>query len=727
MTQHILHRLFSPRSVAIVGAGPADDSVGGRVYRNLLDGGFPGPLYPVNPTHAEINGHACYSSLSGINAAVDLAVIATPAPTVETIIRQCGECGIGAAIVISAGFGERGPEGVRREQAVLEAGRRHGVRLLGPNCLGLMNTAVNLNATFSKNIARPGPLALISQSGAICTAILDWADSRQIGFSSIVSIGAAADVGFGDVLDYLAEDNGTGSILLYVEGIRNARQFINGLRRAAYAKPVIVLKAGRHQSGGLAAMTHTGAMVGADDVFDAALARTGAVRVMTIEQLFTAASLLAVPRTVTGDRLAIISNGGGLGVMATDHATDVGIPLAGLSDQTLQTLNQILPESWSHANPVDLLGDANADRYRAAVSACVVDPGVDGLLVMLSPQAMTDTQACAAGMIEAVRGNNKPVLACWMGGKQVAVALPTLDSAGIPNFDSPEASIEGFAHLTAWYHNQQSLRQSPPPLDDLSRPDINTARRIIDTALTNGRSLLDTHEVRTLLQSFNIPITRSLHCASLENALNAATELSYPVVMKIDSPDISHKSDVGGVVLDIRTEESLRLAYRNIISAAQQARPTARINGVTIEPMCRTGHGRELIAGVTTDIVFGPVVTFGAGGISVEIVRDRSVALPPLNNLLTRQMIARTRIAALLGPYRDVPGIDMNALIQVIRRVSEMVTELPEIVALDINPLIAHEHGVIALDARVQIARVSERLPRYGHLAIEPEATKPAA
>lgn len=720
MGSHYLDRLFAPESIAVFGANERPDSVAGRVYDNLRQGGFAGSIYAVNPKHKRIYGQPCYRSLEAIGKPVDLAVIATPAPTIPGIVQVCGEHGVRIAIVISAGFNPDDKNGSELKQALLESARQHNMRLLGPNCLGLIRPRAGMNATFSKNTANAGQLALISQSGALCTSILDWAAARDIGFSAIVSLGNAADIGFGDLLDYLAQDVHTRSILLYIEGVRDARSFISGLRIAARMKPVVLIKAGRHEAGSRAAVTHSGAMIGADDVFDAALQRAGVVRVTTIEQLFSAAQLLATRHRVDGNRLAIITNGGGLGVMAADRAIDLGVSLATLSEESIAGLNDVLPAHWSCTNPVDLLGDADESRYRTAVETCLADAGVDGVMVMLSPQAMTDPLACAQAVIDARNISDKPLLACWMGEQQVGPANRLFAEQHLPYFPNPESCVEAFAYLAAHLQNQKLLLQVPGPLLKLSEPDLDDARRIIQGVLAEGRSILTIAESKALLQNFAIPVTQSVVCHSEAAALQAAESLGYPVAMKIDSKDITHKSDVGGVRLNIESPQVLSHHFKSLLDDVGRSNPEASIDGVTVESMYLPANGRELIVGVISDPVFGPAITFGAGGIRVEVLRDRAVAIPPLNRYLTEQMINQTRIARLLDQFRNVPAIDREALVQVLRHVSEMVCELPEIRGLDINPLIADEAGVMVLDARIVVAAQAQTRDRYGHMAIHP-------
>jgi acetyltransferase len=520
MGTHFLDRLFSPDAIAVFGANERPDSIAGRVYENLRNGGFQGPIYAINPKHETVYGEPCYRSLKALGEPVDLAVIATPAATVAKIVQACGKYGLRAVIVISAGFNESTKSGRKLKKALLKAAKPYPMRVLGPNCLGLIRPGIGMNATFSRNKASAGQLALVSQSGALCTSILDWAGAQDIGFSAVVSLGEAADIGFGELLDYLAQDLETRSILLYVEGLRDARSFMSGLRIAARMKPVVVIKAGRHDAGSRAAITHSGAIIGADDVFDAALQRAGVVRARTIEQLFAAAQLLAKRHRVNGNRLAIITNGGGLGVLATDRAIDLGVTIAALSDDSIARLDRSFPEHWSRTNPVDLLGDASEERYRLAVDTCLEDPGVDGVLVMLSPQAMTDPLACAQAVIDAYHQSDKPVLACWMGERQVESANRLFASHHLPCFPNPESSVEAFAYLTTHYQNQQLLMQVPGPLVTRSEPDIDGARRIIHAALAEKRNLLNLAESKSLLSCFAIPVTETIACNSEDQALH---------------------------------------------------------------------------------------------------------------------------------------------------------------------------------------------------------------
>jgi acetyltransferase len=695
MGQHYLKPLFSPESVAIFGASDRVDSVGQIVLSNMLKSGYKGALFPINPRHEEIQGHKAYASLFQVSETVELAVIATPAQTVPDIIEDCGKHGIKAAVIISAGFSETGPTGQLLECAVLENARRYGIRLLGPNCLGIMRPDRGLNATFNKGSANAGNLAFVSQSGALCTAILDWAQTNDVGFSSVVSLGSTADVDFGEILDYLVTDQLTQNILLYIEGIRNARSFMSSLRAAARIKPVILVKVGRHAAGSKAAMSHTASLVGSDDAFDAAVRRAGVVRVQTITQLFSAAKALSCGFHPSGNRLAIVTNGGGPGVMATDHAIDLGLEMATLSDATMEQLNQVLPPTWSHGNPVDVIGDAQADRYQQAVRACLEDSNVDGVLAILTPQAMTKPLEAANTLIELSK----------------------------PNFRTPEPAVEVFSYLSAYYRNQKLLMQMPGPLSHHLEPDVEAARMIIDGALQDRRKILSEMESKALLSAFHIPVAQTMIAHSPNEAMLIAQQLGFPVVMKVNSRDITHKTDAGGVLLNLVNAQAVTAAYHTIIANVKLNRPDAQMDGVSIEPMVVKPNGRELMVGVTYDAVFGPVITFGAGGTMVEVIGDRAVVLPPLNTFLVKDLIQSTHAAKMLGTFRHMPPVAMAALESVLLRVSEMVCELPALTEMDINPLIVDEQGALAADARIVIALRQPSADRYAHMAIYPYPT----
>jgi len=720
MGLHYLSRLFSPKSVAVIGASNEIDSVGGIVFANMLENNFKGELFPVNPAHDNVQGVHAYSSIEEIGKAVELAVICTKAETVPDIIEACGRHGVHIAVVLSAGFSEIGSHGREIEISMLEKAKAYGLRIVGPNCLGIMHTSVGLNATFFKGMVKPGNLALVSQSGALCTAILDYAPVHDIGFSCVVSMGTSADVDFGDVLDYLATDSRTESILIYIEGIHKARNFMSALRMAARSKPVFVVKVGRHEAGSRAAMSHTGALVGSDDVFAAALRRSGAVRVMSIGGLFSAAQSLASNRHFSGNRLAIITNGGGPGVMAIDRAVDLGVAIAELSESTLTGLNQVLPNTWSHNNPVDIIGDASAERYRDTIMLCMSDVCVDAVLIILTPQAMTKPLEVARVLVEIAGKFDKPLLSCWMGNLQVNEARTVSAQARIPTFRTPEAAVEAFSYITDYYRNQRQLSQTPTPVSHLDVPDVTGARMVIEAVLAERRKTLTEMESKALLAAFRIPVASTVVARSPGEALLVAQEMGFPVALKINSIDITHKSDVRGVRLNLTNAPAVRAAYNDVIADVKKNFPDIHIDGVSIEPMVVKPNGRELMLGVTTDPVFGPVITFGAGGTSVEVMGDRAVALPPLNSFLVRELIGGTRIARLLGRFRQMPPIRMEVLESLLLRVSEMVCELPWLKEMDINPIIIDEDGALAADARVIVDFVPVSGDRYAHMAIYP-------
>lgn len=718
--RHYLAPLMEPSSVAVIGASERAGSIGEVLMRNMVKAKFHGKLYAVNPKHARVHGVRCYTAIGEVPQPVDLAVIATPAATAPDLIEQCGLAGVRTAVVISAGFGETGAAGATLERAMLDNARRHNVRLLGPNCLGIMRPSSGLNATFARGAAHAGSLGLISQSGAVCTALLDWARPNRVGFSSIVSLGASTDLDFGELIDYLVNDPATAHILLYIEGVRDARRFVSALRAAARVKPVILMKVGRYPAGSRAVQSHTGAMVGTDDVFDAVVRRTGVVRVKTIDHLVAAAQALASRIRPQGNRLAIITNGGGPGVMAADHATELGLPLAALAQSTIDSLQAALPATWSHGNPLDLIGDADAARYRAAVGACLADPGVDGALVILTPQAMTDVVAAANAVIDSAHGSRKPLLACWMGEESMADARRLFLHAHIPVFRTPEPAVDMFAHVSTFYRNQKTLLHVPAPLEHLTAPDIEAAKRVIADALAAGRRALTQTESKAVLAAFRIPVVRTLTARSADEAVARAEELGFPVALKTDSPDISHKSDVDGVRLNLADAQAVRTAFAEVTANAARLRPQARIDGVVIETMQNAKFARELMVGIVRDPVFGPAIAFAAGGTAAEVLRDRALDLPPLNAELAGAMIARTRVAQLLGPFRNLPPANMAAIEEVLLRMSAMACELPSIEELDINPLIVDPAGATAVDARIVISPVDAAQRHYAHLAIRP-------
>ncbi|MES9922585.1 MAG: bifunctional acetate--CoA ligase family protein/GNAT family N-acetyltransferase [Candidatus Thiodiazotropha endolucinida] len=721
MQSHYLTSLFSPKSIAMFGASDRKNSVGEVVFKNLKSSGFKGDIYPINLKHEKVQGIKAYKSIEAINKPVELAVVATPAKTIPAIVQACGEHGVKTMIILSAGFRESGTAGRRLEDKIVELAKDYGMRFIGPNCLGLIRPDQGINITFGNNNAAPGNLALVSQSGAICTAILDWAEVNDIGFSTVISTGIGADLDFGDYLDFLVSDPMTDSILLYVEGIKDARRFMSGLRAAARIKPVIVLKVGRHAAGAEASMSHTGALVGSDETFSAALSRSGVLRVETISQLFSAAKALSSRYRVYGDRLAIITNGGGPGVMAADRASDLNIELAEFNDQTIDALNKVLPDVWSHGNPVDIIGDAPPERYRAAVDICLNDPGVDGTIVILTPQAMTEPEEVAKALIDLADSHKKPILTSWMGGKQIETARKLFKDARLPSFRTLENAVDAFSYLSSYQKNQRLLLQTPAKSSRRHiQPDTEGARLIIESALSEQRKILTEPESFALLGAFRINAVRNGIARSANEALILAESIGFPVAMKIYSPDISHKSDAGGIRLNISNAQVVRSTYRDLIEQVKETRPEANVEGVTVEQMYQSPNGRELLIGIVRDPVFGPVISFGSGGTAVEVMGDSAIALPPLNRSLASDLIDRTKAAKLLSQFRHMPPANREALIDVLLRVSTMACELPWIHEMDINPLIVDDQGAVAVDARIRVDFPRPSTDPYHHLAIHP-------
>ena len=720
LEQHYLTSLFGPKSVAVIGASDRENSVGNILFKNILDSGYKGRLYAINPKHETIQGEPSYKSIEEIGARVELAIIATRPQTVPTIVEQCGRSGIKNVIIITAGFSEAGHSGAALERKTMEIARSYGVRVLGPNCLGIIRPEIGLNATFARVNADVGNLALVSQSGAMCSAVLDWAKSNHVGFSSVISLGSTADVDFGEILDYLVYDNRTHYILLYIEGIRNARRFMSALRSAARIKPIILLKAGRHAAGSEAVRVHSGMIAGSDSVFDAAIRRAGVVRVKNVGQLFYAAKALASKFRPQGKRLVIVTNGGGPGAMAADRASDMGITLAELSTETIKALNAAMPTTWSRSNPIDIVGDATPARYRDAILAVAQDEGIDGILVMLSPQAMTRPLEVAQEVIAVSEQTSKPILACWMGEEQVREGRNALENAGIPAFRMPETAIELYYHISTYYQNQKLLLQTPESTSQLAPQETEGAKMLIEAVLQEHRKVLSEMESKAVLRAFRIPVAQTMVARTPTESLLLAEQIGFPIAMKVDSPDLIRKSEAGGVRLNITSALAVRTAYHDIIETVQKKHPDVRINGVSIEPYLAHPNGRELMIGVVRDPTFGPIITFGSGGTDVEIFSDHAIALPPLNRYLAQYLIRSTRAFQLLGEFRNMPAVKIEALEEVLLNISEMVCELPWLQELDLNPLIVDESGAIAADARIVIDHASTTGDRYSHMAIHP-------
>ncbi len=719
LERHYLAGFFEPRSVAIIGASDRESSVGYVILKNILTAGYKGRVYPVNPRHKSIQDIPAFKTIEEIGARVELAIITTRAKNVPEIVEQCGHSGI-KFIILTQSFAEAGPSGAQLERKTFEIARSYGIRMLGPNCMGIIRPEMGLNATFASVNATSGNQALISQSGAICSAALDWAKSSHVGFSSVISLGTTADIDFGEILDYLVFDPRTHYILLYIEAIRNARRFMSALRSAARIKQIILLKAGRHDGGVTAVKLHSGMNPGSDMVFDAAVRRAGVVRVNNVGQLFYASKAMESKFRPQGRRLAVITNGAGPGAMAADRAGDLEIPLSPLSEETLKTLNGIMPPSWSRSNPVDIAGDATPERYRAAIEAVAKEDGVDAILVILCPQVLTRPMDVAQAVIEVREQISKPILACWMGEEQVADGRKALAKAGIPTFRIPDTAVELYNHISTYYWNQKLLLQTPETVSHLAPQETEGAKLLIEAVLQEHRKVLSEMESKAVLHAFSIPVAQTMVARTPTEALLLAEQIGFPIAMKVDSPDLVRKSDAGGVRLNVPNAHAVRNAYHDIIVTVQKKAPNARINGVSIEPYLARPNGRELMIAVFRDPIYGPVITFGAGGTEVEIFSDRASALPPLNRFLVQDLIRSTRVSKLLGEFRNLPPIDMDALEEVLLNISEMVCELPWLQELDLNPLIVDENGAIAADARIVIDHASSAGERYSHMAIHP-------
>ena len=697
-----LDALFDPASIAVFGASLRAGSVGATVWHNLTAGNYPGELYAVNPKYRELAGRPVVAHAKDLPATPDLAVICTPPDTVADLIEALGRLGTRAAVVLTAGMDST------QKQAMLDAAQRYLLRILGPNCIGLLAPHKGLNASFSHIDALPGELAFVSQSGALVTAMLDWARGRGIGFSYFVSLGEHADVDFGDMLDFLASDPKTRAILLYAESIESPRKFMSAARAAARNKPVIVVKAGRSPQGQLAAASHTGALAGSDMVFEAAINRAGMLRVNTLQELFLAAQTLSRFRTNTSDSITILTNGGGAGVMAADAAAHAGVKLSTLSETTLKRLDAVLPANWSHGNPVDIIGDAPVARYEQALRVLNEDPATGAVLFIHAPTAIVASAAIAQALVPlAHHAPHAPprLMSCWLGDQAVAQARQIFQDADIANFDTPEQAVRAFSMLVNYRRNQAELTEAPPALLPGVRPDLASIRALVQTVLASGRDMLTEPQAKAVLDACGIPVVPTLRVdATPEAVVAGALSLGFPVVLKILSDDISHKSDVGGVALNLQDEHDLREAAQTMLARVQRQYPKARIQGFTVQAMVQRRHAQELIVGSTIDPIFGPVILFGQGGTAVEVMADRAVALPPLNVPLAKALVARTRVARLLAGWRDTPAVDEAAVYGVLVAVSQLLAEIAEIAELDINPLIVNFEGAVALDARIRLS-----------------------
>jgi acetyltransferase len=696
---------FRPKSVAVIGATETPGSVGRTLLWNLVTSPFGGTVYPVNPKRPSVLGVKAYQSISDIPGDVELAVIVTPPPSVPGLIKECGENGVTGAIVISAGFKEIGPEGAALEHQVLLEAQAAGIRVIGPNCLGVMSPLSGMNATFATAIARPGPVAFISQSGALCTAVLDWSLKEMVGFSAFVSVGSMVDVGWGDLIDYLGNDPKTKSIVIYMESIGNARSFISAAREVALTKPIIVIKPGRSAAAAKAAASHTGALTGSDEVLEAAFRRSGVLRVNNIADLFYMAEVLSKQPRPKGPRLSIVTNAGGPGVLATDALIMGDGELAEISPEAMEAYNAVLPATWSHNNPIDIIGDASPERYAKALEIAAKDPNSDGILVILTPQAMTDPTRIAEQLKPLARQEGKPLLASWMGGVDVAAGQEILNRANIPTFPYPDTAARAFNYMWKYSYNLRGLYETPALPEDSAdwMPDRKLVEGLIGKVRGEGRSILTEFESKEVLRAYGIPTAPTLIAATETEAGAAADRIGYPVVLKLYSETITHKTDVGGVQLNLGTEEGVARAFRAIQESVTTKVGSQHFQGVTVQPMIRLKDAYELIIGSSLDPQFGPVLLFGTGGQLVEVFKDRSLALPPLNTTLARRMMEQTKIYKALKGVRGRRPVDLAALEVLMVRFSALVAEQRWVKEIDINPLLASPDGLIALDARVVV------------------------
>lgn len=718
-----LDRIFKPQRVAVIGASDTPNTVGYSLLRNLIGAGFQGVVYPVNPKRESVQGIQAYPNIASLPKTPDLAIIATPAVGVPNLLRECGHAGIHGVIIISAGFREVGAAGKQLEEELHEVWKSFpGMRIVGPNCLGIILPHVKMNASFAAGNPREGHVGFVSQSGALCTSVLDWAIAEGIGFSHFVSLGNAMDVGFGDLIDYFAEDAHNQSAIMYIESLPEARGFMSAARAYARNRPIVAYKAGRFAESAKAAASHTGAMAGEDSVFDAAFQRAGIVRVFDISDIFDCAELLGRRKRVHGPNLAIVTNAGGPGVMATDMLLSLNGQLAEIHTGTIDKLNATLPPAWSHGNPIDVLGDAGPERFGEACKLALEDKGVDAVLAVLAPQAVTDPTKTAQAVATVTADARKPVLAAWMGGNMMVGGIQLLNQAGVPTYSTPEAGVRAFMNLYAYGRNQEILHETPRDIPVEFALDRRRLRDLFDIILMEGQEILSETVSKALLEAYEIPVTKPVAARTEDEAAEVARRIGYPVVLKVLSPQITHKTDVGGVMLDIKNEEAVRTCFRQIVERAKQACPDADVQGVTVQTMVRSRDGVELILGAKKDATFGAVIMVGTGGIAAEVFKDKALGLPPLNESLARRMLESLKSWPLLAGYRGRPGVNMDRLIETLMRFSYLIADYPEIKEIDINPLVVTSGDVLALDARVVIDRelVGAPVKRHSHLAIAP-------
>ena len=714
-----LKYLFQPNSIAVIGASNKPQSAGATLMRNLLNGGYANPIMPVNPKYEAVAGVVAYPNVASLPKVPDLAVIATPAPTVPGLIAELGELGARAALVVTAGM-EQATLGdpPTYEQQMVEAARPHLLRILGANCFGLIIPGLGLNASLAHTSALSGNIAFITQSRALASTVLDWANSNGIGFSHFVSPGSSADVDFGDLLDYLGSEPTTRAILLYIESVSESRKFMSAARAAARNKPVLAIKSGRVAEAAGVAASHTGALAGADDVYDNAIRRAGMLRVYEIEDLFAAVETLARARPLAGDRLTLLSNGGGPGMMATDYLIRAGGRLAELSQETQSALDKVLPAGWSQENPVLIVGDAPVESYAQSLKILLKDDQSDAVVLIHAPTAMVPSERIAKALVPVIKASQRNVLSCWLGVDAAANARRIFAANDIPTYNTPEDAVGAFLKMVNYRRNHEMLMETPPSLPTDFKANKTTVRKLVQDVLAAGRQFMSEPEAKAVLAAYGIPVVNTRIARNAEEAVTQAQAIGFPVAVKLLSRDISHKSEVGGVVLDVDTPEAVRIAVEGMAERLRTLKPAARLDGFSVQQMARRPEAHELIVGATTNAVFGPIILFGRGGIAVEVIADQAVALPPLNVNLARELVSRTRISRLLAGYRNRPPVDREAVYRTLLQASQLVTDIPEINELDINPVLADEHGVIALDARIHLVPSEATGPQ--RLAIRP-------
>jgi len=712
--------LFKPETIAVIGATNKKSSVGYAALNNLIGSDFKGIVYPVNPKRSSVQGVKCFPSVGKIPDKIDLAIIATPANTVPKIVEECGSAGVSGVVIFSSGFKEAGERGQVMFNEIKKSGIKYGMRILGPNCLGIIRPSANLNASFSKKRPQPGRIAFISQSGALGAAVIDWAVQQNVGFSCFVSVGSMVDIGFHDLIDYFGNDPETSSILIYMESLNDARRFLSAARAFARTKPIVVLKAGKTSDGSKAAMSHTGSLTGNDAVFDAAFKRAGLIRVNTIGELFDCAETLAKQNRPSGNRLAIVTNAGGPGVIATDYLTENGGELAKLSEKSIKKLDNSLPGSWSRSNPVDLLGDASPERYRNAVGIVLEDCNIDGVLVVLTPQSMTDSSAVADEILMLAKNSKKIVLASWMGGDEVNEGRTILERGDIPVYKIPENAVRSFLNMYKYSSNLELLYETPANIPHAFSPKTRENKEIIQRIAKEGRYVLTESEAKQLLSNYSIPVAKNGIAETANQAEDIASKIGFPVAMKISSHDIMHKTEVGGVRINIKSKEEARKAFKDIMSSVKKRKPKADIGGVFIEKMNSKKH--ELIIGCKKDPIFGPAIVFGMGGVAVEVFKDMNVGLPPLNMSLAMRLIEETKIYNLLKGYRGMKCVDIKSTQFLLYKFAYLVADFPEIKEIDINPFSVDEKGGIVLDAKVILDEeiAGKKVKPYSHMVISP-------